>query len=98
MTCKYDLCDEYDGACEDEAGYNDDELFGLGEFSTAVVFKRSYTTVDGRLLWTYDSIGSTDNWSDYKSLLVLRRVSRAGLFSGSRSFLGALYTKGIRLP
>lgn len=54
-TCDYDLCKliENRAACDDEAGYNDEEGY------TSLLRRSSYVTGDGRTLWTYEDGGVT---------------------------------------
>ncbi|KAM7215378.1 hypothetical protein V8F06_009239 [Rhypophila decipiens] len=49
-TCDYDFCKliENRAACDDEAGYNDEEGY------TSLLRRSSYVTGDGQTLWTYE--------------------------------------------
>ncbi|KAG6039145.1 hypothetical protein E4U41_003161 [Claviceps citrina] len=59
-TCDFDSCKltENRAACEDEAGYNDEEG------STSLLRRSSYVTGDGRTLWTYEIGGETGEGED----------------------------------
>ncbi|KAG6187812.1 hypothetical protein E4U27_007679 [Claviceps purpurea] len=69
-TCDYDLCNllENRAACEDEAGYDDEEGY------TSILKRSSYITGDGRTLWTYDD-GGEDETDDEKSHLYPRIIA-----------------------
>ncbi|KAG6238482.1 hypothetical protein E4U25_001673 [Claviceps purpurea] len=69
-TCDYDLCNllENRAACEDEAGYDDEEGY------TSILKRSSYIAGDGRTLWTYDD-GGEDETDDENSHLYPRIIA-----------------------
>jgi chitinase len=86
-NCDLDICSQIENkaACDDEAGNNDED-------ESSLVSKRSYTTQDGRTLWSYDN--NEDNaveeeWNHLDSR-ALPGGSRVKLIQ-LRSLLGPLY-------
>lgn len=55
-VCDYDLCNliENRAACDDEAGYNDQEGY------TSLLKRSSYVAGDSQVLWTYQDSGITE--------------------------------------
>lgn len=55
-VCDYDLCNliENRAACDDEAGYNDQEGY------TSLLKRSSYVSGDSQVLWTYQDSGITE--------------------------------------
>lgn len=83
INCESDLCEVYGSdACEDEAGYNDDDLFEFGPGSS-VLPTRSYITADGRKLWTYDAYAEPD-WDSSSHFSDLEKRAGGALPGQSR--------------